>query len=113
MKRGRYVTLFVPESLDVSGSLWRRYVISSVFLDVEEKKGTLSGSAYIFPDRCAAYHASVRCTMPQITSGCAVQPFADLSDDTAVTSLPDTCMKVLEAKRFSSPFTSYVRVKLG
>jgi len=113
MRRGRYVTIFVPESLELSEGLWRRYVISSVFLDLEEKNGTLSGKAYVFPDRCAAYHASARCVMPRITSGCAVLPYADLSDDTGLTQLPDSCVKVLDVKHFHSPFTSYFRLKLG
>jgi hypothetical protein len=113
MKRGTYVTLFVPESLDVSGSLWRRYVVSSVFLDLEENGGAASGTAYVFERRSAAYFGSARCVMPCISSGCALLPFADLSDDTRLCLLPDGCFKVTDVKRYQSPLSAYVRLSLG
>ena len=113
MKKGRYITLFIPERIETSECLWRRYVISAASLDLEEKSGTLSGKAYIFRTRSAVYHAAVRCVMPRISCGCAVLPFADISDDTSVTHLPEGCLKVLDVRSFDSPLTGYIRLKLG
>ena len=113
MKRGRYITLFIPEKLDSCECLWRRYVISAALVDLEERSGTSSGNVYVFRGRSAAYHAAVRCVMPRISSGCAVLPFADISDDTSLTHLPEGCLRVLDVRSFESPLTGYIRLKLG
>lgn len=113
MRHGKRITLFVPEKLSSSGSLWRRYVISCAVPRLRREECTEGGEVYIFDRHSAAYSASVRCEMPKIFPGCAVLTCADMSDEAEVTSLPEGCLRVLSAERFDSPLSGHLKLCLG
>lgn len=94
--------LYCPIGKDDYGTVWRKYVLSGVDLEVKESTDGRSAAMYIFDSAAAAFCRGETCSIPEPAPGCLVLPYTvsgvDMSDGCCV---PDGVMRVMSVERRS------------
>ena len=92
--------LLCPVGEDDYGTVWRRYALCGIDLEVKESADGRSAAMYIFDCAASATCRGEVCGIPDIMPGCLVLPSAESAADVSDgCCIPDDAMKVVSVER--------------